>query len=240
MCKPTPRMRSLLEAARVKVRRRGDRHLGPEHLLLAMLGDEGGIAGWVLRDHADPEGAAGGSRGGHEPRRRCARPAGPASARRRGAPRLRSGDPARKRPAGRARGRFLGHARRPGRRAGHGSTPSRSRPHRPLPRALSVADMDRALAFYRDALRLLPRTQSRRGRRSSRRATRRSCFAPEGPGTPRPPPPEVSDLEEARAAITAAGGRMVGPADPFGRATVTDPEGNALVLIQWRAEPLSE
>ena len=56
MCRTTPRVRNLLEAARTEARRRGDRHLGTEHILLAMLGEQGGIAGRVLRERADPEG----------------------------------------------------------------------------------------------------------------------------------------------------------------------------------------
>src|SRR5882724_7217338 len=54
MCEPTPRVRWVLERARQEAREHGHDYVGTEHLLLALLADEDGIAKEVLATHADP------------------------------------------------------------------------------------------------------------------------------------------------------------------------------------------
>jgi ATP-dependent Clp protease ATP-binding subunit ClpC len=53
MCEMTPRMQRVLEQARTEARTRGHDYLGTEHVLLALLGDERGVAGRVLSAHTD-------------------------------------------------------------------------------------------------------------------------------------------------------------------------------------------
>jgi len=53
MCEMTPRTKRVLEAARREAASRGHEYLGTEHLLLALLHDERGVAGRVLSAHTD-------------------------------------------------------------------------------------------------------------------------------------------------------------------------------------------
>jgi hypothetical protein len=116
MCEPTPRVRWVLERARQEAREHGHDYVGTEHLLLALLADEDGIAKEVLATHADPAALRGG----------------------RGDPGLgglqhavahdrRSPHAARRRKLGRARrdGRARGRRARPDRRARRGGRPDR-------------------------------------------------------------------------------------------------------------------
>lgn len=49
----TPRMQRVLEQARAEATTRGHEYLGTEHVLLALLADERGVAGRVLCAHTD-------------------------------------------------------------------------------------------------------------------------------------------------------------------------------------------
>src|SRR4051794_11424423 len=53
MCKTTPRAQRALEQARREAQSRDHDYLGTEHLLLALLADERGVAARVLAEHAD-------------------------------------------------------------------------------------------------------------------------------------------------------------------------------------------
>jgi predicted enzyme related to lactoylglutathione lyase len=219
MCRTTLRVRNLLEAARAEARRRGDRHLGTEHLVLAMLGDEGGIAGSVLRQHSNPEDLRAAVDGALASSRSVSTP-------------LPGFEQAVERDDGSLavldqEGNVLATARQL-RAAGV------TGPYVELP----AADMDRALAFYRDGLGLRARSRSFFGRGGWARLSWGDAMlvldARAGAGSVGF---EVTNLEEACAAVTLAGGRVVSAPDHFGRATVADPEGNLLILSQWQADP---
>jgi predicted enzyme related to lactoylglutathione lyase len=103
---------------------------------------------------------------------------------------------------------------------------------------LMVADMDRAVAFYRDAFGLAPRFQTPEW---TELAAGGATVALHGGGSGAPTPTglgfEVDDVDAACRAITGAGGKVV--QSPEARAnegirlaTVEDPEGNQLSVAQ--------
>jgi len=201
MCRPTPRVRNLLEAARAEARRRGDVHMGTEHLLLAMLGDEGGIAGRVLRERVDPDAL----RAGVDDALAAARPAASP------VPDLPAGATAERLPSAGVIGPYI---------------------------EMPVQRIDRAIAFYGDGLGLRARSRRVPGQGTSARLTwgDAALGLNANAGTPSVGF-QVADVEEACAAATLAGGRVVHQPDHLGRATVADPDGNLLSLVPWRPDP---
>lgn len=105
---------------------------------------------------------------------------------------------------------------------------------------IHVTDMDRAVAFYRDAFGLAQRETSPFW---SELALGDQTVALHGGRTGGPVDTDlgfiVADLTEACAAVTSCGGTVVRPpedrpGEPIRLATVADPDGNRLSLSQRR------